>query len=464
MDKKEKHMKTRRNVIILFSIIAVFAVGIIIVNNIDVSENNDPVNGGDAYTILAESAEEIADVTVKTDSGEIKAVNLGDAVWTINDMSTDDIDTSKAYALAGTVASLTSKNIISEDPADLSEYGLDAPSVTVTVTKKNGGADKLYIGDLSPTLGEYFIMTDSSPAVYTIFPFKVETLCRPLEYYREFDRFKIDIDDITAVSIARSDETIQINIIDDIDVNTNNVWEMTAPYKSGANDDYIDDKILEPLDSVSLTMPVSGEDSGITSSSPVLTLTVRPYDNNTGKYGDEYTEKLVIGKTFGDETYVEYKNQIYKTAAESVGFVNDSAFNIVSKLQALVDISDVKRVDVSYGGETHKIEVSHRDNKYMFKLDGKEADSDISQNIYQSIMALAVDSVYDGGEIKETPLLTISFEGVKNEYDTVVEIKPIDDINCALIRNGEVNFTLKKRKVEEFINLFKEYVNDPMSE
>lgn len=29
--------------------------------------------------------------------------------------------------------------------------------------------------------------------------------------------------------------------------------------------------------------------------SPVLMITVKPYDNSTGKYGEEYTETLTIG-------------------------------------------------------------------------------------------------------------------------------------------------------------------------
>ena len=43
------------------------------------------------------------------------------------------------------------KNKIEENPADLSQYGLDNPQVTVTVEKKNGQIDKMIIGDLVDT-------------------------------------------------------------------------------------------------------------------------------------------------------------------------------------------------------------------------------------------------------------------------------------------------------------------------
>ncbi|MCH5210310.1 MAG: DUF4340 domain-containing protein [Oscillospiraceae bacterium] len=456
--------RQKKSIIILFAVIAVLAAGIGIINNVDMSDDGQKNVNEEIYTIYSEDTSKIDSVNVTTGDSSIKAVNLGDSVWTINEISTDDIDVSKAQALAGTVATLTSKHKVDDSSHDLSQYGLQAPKITVTITKKNGEEDKLYIGDMSPTLGEYFVMLDGDSSIYTIYSFKVDTLCQPLSYYQEFDRFNIEIDDIRDIIIERSDETIDIKLIDNIDINTNNVWEMVSPYRSGANDDYIDNKILEPIDTISLTSFVEGVDSGITQSSPKLKLTVRPYDNTTGKYGDEYTEELRVGRTEGAETYVEYKGRIYRTPKESVDFVKESSFNIVSKLQALVDISKVKSVLIEYDSEKHTMDISHKDNEYIFRLDGKETNNDISREIYKSIMALAVDSVYKGDAINDEVILRITFDGIKSENDTVVEIKSIDDINCALIRNGEVNFTIKRTKIDNFINLFKTYTENPMSE
>ena len=60
-------------------------------------------------------------------------------------MDASEIDSSKAGALVGTISTLSSKNKIEENPADLSRYGLDNPQVTVTVEKKNGQIDKMII-------------------------------------------------------------------------------------------------------------------------------------------------------------------------------------------------------------------------------------------------------------------------------------------------------------------------------
>lgn len=456
--------KTKRNIIIALIVIAALVAGIIIINNIDTSDNSQADNPEDIYTIYSEDTTNLSDVEVETADGTIKAVNLGNAVWTINDMSTDDIDSSKAYGLAGTVSTLTSKHKIETAPSDLSQYGLEKPEITVTISKKSGETDKLYIGEMSPTLGEYFVMRDGDDSVYTIYSFKVDTLRQPLSFYQEFDRFNVTIDDITNIRLVREDGTIEIRLLDNIDKDTNNVWEMVMPYQSGANDDYIDNKILEPIENIALNSPLEDVDGGFSDTSPELTISITPYDNITGKYGEPYTETLVVGKNEGDRTYVRYKGKVYLTPADSIDFVNESAFNIVSKMQALVDISLVKSVMLEYGNEKHTMDVAYNDNVFSFKLDGKETNDKVSQKMYQSIISLAVDAVYNDAPIKDDTILKITFEGKKSENDTVVQIKSIDDINCALIRNGEIKFTIKKSKVTDFINLFKVYAENPMSE
>lgn len=453
--------KTLRNIIISVAVIILLIAGIVIVNNIDVSDKSDTLSSQQpVYTIYSEDTTKISNIEVQNGAEIIKAVNLGDAVWTINDMSTDDIDSSKAAGLAGVVSSITSQNKIEQSPSDLSQYGLDNPDITVTITKTNGDKDKIYIGEMSPTLGEYFVMKDGDDTVYTLYEFKVTSLKQPLSYYQEFNRFDVDIDDINNIKIIRSDETIELNILEDIDKYTGNVWAMTAPYQSAANDDYIDDKILEPIDGIELTSPLENVDGGFSNASPVLILSVKPYDNLTGKYDDIYTETFTVGKTDGEKTYVKYKDKVYAVPSENISFVNESSFNIVSKMQALADISEIKSVTLEYGNSAHTMEIEQKNNEYSFKLNGNDADADVSQSIYKSIISLAIDGIYNGQQMTDT-VLKITYEGEKDSDDIIIEFKSIDDLNCALVRNGKSEFTIKKNKLSEFIELFDTYAENP---
>ena len=64
-------------------------------------------------------------------------------------------------------------------------------------------------------------------------------------------------------------------------------------------------------------------------------ITVMPYDNSTGKYGEEYTETLTIGRTDGDMTYVKYKEQVFKVSSDIISFANDSSFHKFSIINLL---------------------------------------------------------------------------------------------------------------------------------
>ena len=53
------------------------------------------------------------------------------------------------------------------------------------------------------------------------------------------------------------------------------------------------------------------------------------------------------------------------------------------------------------------------------------------------------------------------YKGIKSSSDTEIEFKSIDDLYCALIRNGKTEFTIKKSKLNEFMDLFNTYVENP---
>lgn len=453
-------MKSKKGLIITLILVILLAAGTFIVLGINKNDgSNTAGNSGDTYVIVSESAEKLSSVEVNAPELDIKAVNNGTSDWTIAGYDSKEISSAKAYELVGTVSNLTSKNKY-DAPEDLSSYGLDNPQITVTLSKKDGGEIKLYIGDKSPVLGDYFIMREGDNNVYTVYAYKVEAILQPVSYYTDFNRLSIEATDVSGIRIERPSDTIELKVRDDIDPYSSVVWEMLSPYKSSANDDYIDSKIIEPLSKIELTAPVSETDSGFDIKDTRLILTITPYDNVTGTYGDEQTEILEIGASKGAETFVRYEGRVYSVPTENISFVDDAAFNIVSKMQLLVNIAKVKAVTVEYDGKSHKIDISKSsDNKYSFMLDEKETDTSAAQSIYESIISIAADNVYTSQETDET-VLKITYDGIDDKDDTVIEIKRTSDLRCAIERNGQIDFTVKYSKITEFIDTFEKYIED----
>ena len=122
-------------------------------------------------------------------------------------------------------------------------------------------------------------------------------------------------------------------------------------------------------------------------------------------------------------TYVKYKEQVFKVSSDIISFANDSSYNIVSKLQALVDISEVKSVTVEYNGAEHTIDITHNDSDMTFVLDGQKVDTKITQAIYKSIVGLAVDGVYKDETLGDT-VMKIKYKGIgiRVVYSLVSEV------------------------------------------
>lgn len=446
----------KKNIIILVSVIAAMIIGIVIVLNIDTSTTAPETK--EQYTVYNAASAEIESVCVGYGENTVKAVQEN-GEWTIEGYGGADVDTGKVSGLVNSLTPLISEHKITDDTSQLSEYGLDAPDITISVTKKSGGTDIISIGDMSPTLGEYFVKTDKDSAVYTVSNTKISLFTQPISYYREFNRFSVNIDDITGIKLVSGSSVTELKILDNIDSNTNNVWEMLSPYTSGANDDYIDDKLLAPIGKITLSTPVEKTDEMFGDNSVQVTLTLKPYDDSSHKYGKAYTENFTVGNTDGDKTFVEYKGRVFAENAENVDFVHESAFNLVSKLQALVDISKVKSVEITMGSTSNTLETVHDGADIAFKLNGKNTDDELSRNMYKAIISLAVDGIYNNEPLGET-FITFNFKGIKREDDTKIEFKSADNLNYALVKNGKAEFTIKKSKVDELEKLWHQYLDE----
>ena len=124
--------KTTKSIIIAASVIIVLIVGTIVISNIDTSKDNNVDTTDDLYSIYSADTTDILSVKSESENGTITVKSIGDSEWSVNDMDASEIDSSKASALVGTISTLSSKNKIEENTADLSQYGLDNPQVTVT--------------------------------------------------------------------------------------------------------------------------------------------------------------------------------------------------------------------------------------------------------------------------------------------------------------------------------------------
>ena len=145
---------------------------------------------------LSESGEEeAAEVTVTDfEAGDVMALTTGgdyplnfvkeEGTWYNADDRSVSIQQSMVETLLSYITHITTDTAIAE-PEDLSQYGLDEPSMTITATLENGTNVILHIGESNSMTGDYYLQMSGDDTVYTVSPSLVSTFEKTPEDFVE---------------------------------------------------------------------------------------------------------------------------------------------------------------------------------------------------------------------------------------------------------------------------------------
>ena len=121
----------------------------------DVTQNGDvtPTYARELDEIYTINARQIASVTIKNSTGEYELVRSSDGKVTMKGAESVPLLSETVSNLFTSVQIIYSENLIEADGKDLSVYGLDNPSVTLSVNSTRGFTDVFLIGDKTPDGG-----------------------------------------------------------------------------------------------------------------------------------------------------------------------------------------------------------------------------------------------------------------------------------------------------------------------
>jgi hypothetical protein len=157
--------------------------------------------------------DKIEEVKVSTAAGDTTTLKKDGSTWKITQPSELPASESDVSQLTSALGQVEIDRVIDENPSNLNDYGLSNPRVEVDF-KAAGDKDyrKLYIGEKTPTGGDFFAKRNDEKKVFlipaaqdtafnrTTFDFRDKTLLK-------FERDKVDAIDITtggkAIAIAK---------------------------------------------------------------------------------------------------------------------------------------------------------------------------------------------------------------------------------------------------------------------
>jgi hypothetical protein len=224
--------------------------------------------------ILSIPEDQIKQVSIKKTGGETTVVRKGDdGKWQITDPKPLRADQDAGNTLANTLANLNADKVVEDKAADLSPYGLNAPTLDVTVVKKDGKSQDLYVGDEAPTGGGSYVKLSNDPHVYTIYSYVKTNLDKTSSDLRDKRLLTFDQDKLTRVDlIPTKGEAIEFG------KNNQNDWQILKPKPLRADGSQVEE-LIRKLKDAKMDANISADDAkkaatGFASGTKVASATV----------------------------------------------------------------------------------------------------------------------------------------------------------------------------------------------
>jgi hypothetical protein len=292
-------------------------------------------------------SDKIDEISVGAESGERTTLRKEGEAWQLTAPLTSKADAAEVASITSNLASLAISRVVDENPADLKEYGLDAPRVEVefkaTGDETYGTPHRLLVGPKSAT-GELFAKREGENRVLLI-PGYMESI---------FNRSTFNLRDKAIVSLQR-DKIDRITI------------SMAGAAIELAKDG-TDWRLIRPVEAPADSVAVEGLISRLSTVQMKSIVAEQGTPADLSKYGFDRprstvtlggtTASLIVGGQAGDDVYVRDGSRPLIATAESA---------LLTDLQKGVDEYRRKEVLAFRGYSGDRLEVTRDGQTIVFE-------------------------------------------------------------------------------------------------
>ena len=385
-----------------------------------------------AAKILTIPEDQIKQITLKKTGAETVVLRKGDdGKWQLTEPKPLRADQDAANSLASTLSSLNSDKLVEDKAADLSPYGLNSPSLDVTVLKKDGKSQDLYVGDEAPTGGGSYVKLANDAHVYTIASYTKTSLDKSPNDLRDKRLLTFDQDKLTRVDLQPAKgELIEFG------KNNQNDWQILKPKPLRADGSQVEE-LIRKLKDAKMDATISDEDAkkaaaAFASGTKVATATVADAGG---------TQQLEVRKDKDKNYYAKSSavDGIYKVTADLGDGLDKKVDDFRNK--KLFDFGWTDPNKVQIGKATYE----KVGDKWM--SGGKQMDSSSVQAVVDKLRDLTSTKFLDNGG--GTPVLDLMVSSNNGKRVENVSITKQGDTYFAKRENEPSIYELDSKAVEE---------------
>ena len=343
-------------------------------------------------------------------------------------------DQDAAATLVGTFNSLSSERLIEEKVSDLAPFGLNRPSLTVNVTRKDGKKTKLLLGDETPTSGGIFAMVEGDPRVFTMASFNKSSLDKTFKDLQDRRLLTFDSDKLTRVEMMFKWQLAEFG------KNNQNEWAILKPKPMRADGGNVEELIRRLRDAK--MDPAVSEADGKKAAAEFAGGTLVAIAKTTDASG---TQQLDVKKGKDNNYYARGSalEGIYKVPNDLGDGLNKTIDDFRQKKLFDFGWSDPGRIEFKDGGKARTF--SKSGDKWT---EGSKAMDNISvQNLVDKLRDLAAMKFADAGYT--TPIVEASVTSNEGKRTEKVLISKTGDNYFAIRENEPAVYQLDSKAVSE---------------
>src|SRR3954465_1107184 len=177
----------------------------------------------------AVQADKIDEVKVSTAAGDTTTLKKDGTAWKITQPAEMAASESEVSQLTSALGQAEIVRVIDENPTNLNDYGLSNPRVEVDF-KAAGDKDyrKLYIGDKTPTGGDFFAKRNDDKKVFLIAATNDTSFNRTTFDFRDKTLIKFEREKVDGIEIAAGGKTLAI-------AKAGGEWKLSKPVQTSAD-------------------------------------------------------------------------------------------------------------------------------------------------------------------------------------------------------------------------------------
>jgi len=354
--------------------------------------------GDSSNKLLTIPNDQFQEVRIRKVTGQVIDLKNQDGHWMMIQPVAARADSDNANSIVSNLANLNSDKVIDESAGDLKPYGLNDPTLDISVTRKDGKTDQLLVGDDVPTGSGAYAKLAGSPKVVTIGSFVKSSLDKTPDDLKDKHLLVVDTDKITRVELAAKGPAVEFG------KNAQNEWQIVKPNPMRADGTKVDQLVSKLKDAKMDPPKVDPENAKkFAAGTKVGVATITDASGNQSleihkdKGGDYYAKSSVVDGVykvpadvgqaldkdmeefrnkkvfdfgFSDPTKIEYKGKTYtktgdKWTSDGKTMDNISVQTFIDKLR---DLSATRFANAALGNSVGDITITSNDGKRVEKV------------------------------------------------------------------------------------------------